>query len=217
MLDHNSLSTKIRLIGSGSLGSNLGLILAKMGASDIVLQDFDTVEEHNVANQVFHMKHIGLLKTDVVADWMTQSNPEGRVTVDNSVYQEGTLLKETIIVSGVDTMETRRHILDGAFTGGSKYLIDPRMGGEHGHLYVCDLNDKESRLEYRTTIYKDTKADTSPCAGSSIAYTPIIMAALVAKVIKNLALGQPVSPTHFIALTESPEIITMGEPITPKL
>ena len=43
----------IHIIGIGGIGSWTAFILAKMGCQDINLYDFDEVEDHNIASQIY--------------------------------------------------------------------------------------------------------------------------------------------------------------------
>jgi len=48
----------ITLIGCGAIGSAVGIVLTKLGASFIAIWDGDKVEEHNIANQYFGLEHM---------------------------------------------------------------------------------------------------------------------------------------------------------------
>lgn len=60
-------SKKIAIIGSGGLGSTLGITLGSSGIGEIHLVDFDIVSEHNIHRQIaFKIKDIGLYKCEVL-------------------------------------------------------------------------------------------------------------------------------------------------------
>ena len=58
---------RIHIIGCGSVGSTLAELLARFGLTNFALYDFDTVEPHNLANQMFRIEHIGMPKVDALA------------------------------------------------------------------------------------------------------------------------------------------------------
>jgi hypothetical protein len=58
--------TEVYVAGLGGIGSWVTLMLSKMGIRDIKAYDFDTVEEHNVAGQLFGPFHIGLTKAEAM-------------------------------------------------------------------------------------------------------------------------------------------------------
>ena len=44
---------RIHIIGCGSVGSTVAENIARFGLTKITLYDFDYVEQHNIANQMF--------------------------------------------------------------------------------------------------------------------------------------------------------------------
>lgn len=54
VFDHAKVDGKIAIAGVGALGSALALQLVKLGMSDILLFDPDTIEAHNIPNQVLY-------------------------------------------------------------------------------------------------------------------------------------------------------------------
>jgi prephenate dehydrogenase len=71
-----SCRDRIHIIGCGSVGSTLAELLVRYGLKKITLYDFDTVEPHNLANQMFTQKHISKLKVDALSNILADINPE---------------------------------------------------------------------------------------------------------------------------------------------
>ena len=67
---------RIHIIGCGAIGSTVAENLARFGLTKITLYDFDTVEPHNVANQMFTNEDIGKPKVLAVAEYLKKINPE---------------------------------------------------------------------------------------------------------------------------------------------
>ncbi len=67
---------RIHIIGCGSVGSTLAELLVRFGLTNLTLYDFDKVEPHNLANQMFRQRHIGMPKVDALALMLTEINPE---------------------------------------------------------------------------------------------------------------------------------------------
>ena len=61
--DPNKVKERCHIIGCGSIGSNVAELLARYGVERITLWDFDTVEPHNIANQLFTEEDVGAPKT----------------------------------------------------------------------------------------------------------------------------------------------------------
>lgn len=68
----------IHIIGCGSVGSTIAELLTRFGLTNFVLYDFDFVEEHNLANQMFTLNDVGKPKVECVANMMCAINPEIR-------------------------------------------------------------------------------------------------------------------------------------------
>lgn len=73
-------ATTIGIAGLGGLGSNCALFLARCGFERFVLADFDRVEASNLNRQVYFARHIGRLKTECLAEVLSEINPAVRIT-----------------------------------------------------------------------------------------------------------------------------------------
>ena len=62
---------RIHIIGCGSVGSTVAELLARFGITDFVLYDFDTVEPHNIVNQMFTAKHIYKPKVEALKEMLS--------------------------------------------------------------------------------------------------------------------------------------------------
>lgn len=65
------------IIGAGATGSWLSLILSKLGFRALKVFDFDVIEEHNLPNQFFKNKQVGMLKVKALNKNLNElsSNP----------------------------------------------------------------------------------------------------------------------------------------------
>jgi adenylyltransferase/sulfurtransferase len=55
-------NTTVVIVGCGAVGSQAAVILAKIGIGKIIAIDFDTLEEHNIYNQIYSKDQIGSSK-----------------------------------------------------------------------------------------------------------------------------------------------------------
>lgn len=78
---------KCHIIGCGSVGSTVAALLARLGVTKFVLYDFDRVEAHNLANQMFIHKDIKTEKVDAVKRIITEINPDAEPTIE--ICREG--------------------------------------------------------------------------------------------------------------------------------
>lgn len=77
--------------GAGGLGSNIAVSLARAGVGRLLIVDFDRVETSNLNRQQYFVKHVGMYKTDALAEILRDINPyikvetkTIRVTQDNA-------------------------------------------------------------------------------------------------------------------------------------
>ena len=69
-------AARVLTIGTGGLGSPLGLYLAAAGVGHIGLVDFDVVDESNLQRQIIHgSSDVGRLKTASAKDRLREINP----------------------------------------------------------------------------------------------------------------------------------------------
>ena len=59
----------------GGLGSNIAVMLARIGVGKLLLVDFDVVEPSNLNRQSYYVSHLGLLKTEALKEQLAQINP----------------------------------------------------------------------------------------------------------------------------------------------
>ena len=99
--------TNINVIGVGGIGSPTVLAIAKMGIRNITIFDDDTVEPHNLPNQFYTIKDLGEQKVYALSD-AVNAYTGFTITTHNEKYVDQPV--EGIVISGVDSMETRKAI-----------------------------------------------------------------------------------------------------------
>ncbi|MDR3063867.1 MAG: sulfur carrier protein ThiS adenylyltransferase ThiF [Methanobrevibacter sp.] len=67
--------SKVAIAGLGGLGSNISIILSRIGVGKLLLVDFDIVEPSNLNRQQYLIKDLGTYKTDALKDTISQINP----------------------------------------------------------------------------------------------------------------------------------------------
>lgn len=70
------LEGRIHIIGCGSVGSTVAENLARFGITNMTLYDFDNVEAHNLANQMFRNTDVGKPKVEALAAQLCEINPD---------------------------------------------------------------------------------------------------------------------------------------------
>ena len=55
---------KVAIAGLGGLGSNIAVMLARIGVGQLLLVDFDIVEPSNLNRQSYYISHLGIAKNN---------------------------------------------------------------------------------------------------------------------------------------------------------
>lgn len=105
-------AASILLIGTGGLGSPLGLYLAAAGIGRLGLVDFDVVDHSNLQRQIVHgTKDVGRPKIQSAKDRLSDINPHVQLdTYETALRAENALqiVKDyDVIIDGTDNFQTR--------------------------------------------------------------------------------------------------------------
>ena len=174
---------RVDIIGVGATGSRIVLSLAKLGVENIHVWDFDKVEEHNIANQIYGLANIGELKVMALADAIKKSTGTA-ITAHNERVNGSKQLGEAVFLL-TDTMKSRKEIWDNGlkFKFHTKILIETRMGADSGRVYTLNPNKPGHIKEWEATLCSDSETETSAC-GASVSVGP------TAETIAGLAVWQ---------------------------
>lgn len=144
-------NARVLMIGTGGLGSPLGLYLAAAGIGTLGLVDFDVVDESNLQRQIIHgTKDVGRTKIASAQERLNDINPnvkieahETRLTSENALE----LFKDfDVVVDGTDNFPTRYLVNDACvLTGkpnvyGSIFRFEGQASvfwAEKGACYRC--------------------------------------------------------------------------------
>jgi len=110
-------AASILLIGTGGLGSPLGLYLAAAGIGKLGLVDFDVVDESNLQRQVIHgTKDVGTLKVDSAKASINDINPHVEVVTYNAGLTSDNAMEiiaeYDMVIDGTDNFPTRYLVND---------------------------------------------------------------------------------------------------------
>lgn len=135
---------EIHIIGCGSVGSTLAEHLVRCGETDITLWDFDDVESHNIHNQMFYAKQIGMPKVEALKEILLAINPEAKVHLKPKGWN-GEMLSGYVFLA-VDSMEVRKAICEKHKNNLQvKAIFDVRTGLTDAQSFAADWKSKEQR------------------------------------------------------------------------
>ncbi len=120
-------TASVLLVGTGGLGSPMGLYLAAAGVGRIGVVDYDVVDDSNLQRQVIHdTVRLGQLKVESARERMLALNPYIEVEAVNEVFSSENAERISegydILVDGTDNFPTRYLINDLAVLSGRPYV-----------------------------------------------------------------------------------------------
>ena len=152
----------IHIVGCGSVGSTIAENLARCGVKRFTLWDFDNVEPHNVANQMFTQNDIGRKKVEALQDIIMNINPDVEIKLKENGWN-GEMLSGYIFLA-VDSIEIRKKIVEKMFNSVYvKAVFDVRTLLESAQHYAADWSDqrmKQNLLNSMQFSHDEAKDDT---------------------------------------------------------
>ncbi|HEV3071866.1 MAG TPA: ThiF family adenylyltransferase [Solirubrobacteraceae bacterium] len=195
--DPSTTNAAATIVGCGGIGSFAAFALAKLGVQTLKLVDFDTVDEHNIPNQLFEPDQLGEPKVSALAKNISSATgiyPTGI----NAPLQDG-IPRSPIVVSALDSMAARaelwkqvRYKLD------VKLFLDGRLGGEHIVLYSVDPSNPTDVAGYETTLHSDADGEDLPCTARSIIDVGFAVGSLITRAVRRYYAHEPATPTVYL-------------------
>lgn len=166
----------VNVIGVGAVGSYIAIQLAKLGLAEITIWDFDTVNDHNITNQVYTVNDIGVPKVDALEKHLLASNPNMIINKKGKWSPEDVV--EGIVFLEVDSMKVRKEFAEAnEYNNALHLLIDARIGLETGEVNACDWTNYEQVETYiaKVNSFSDDEASTvvSAC-GTTLSVSPSV-------------------------------------------
>ena len=173
------VNAPIHIIGLGAVGSHIAIELARLGCDNFFLYDFDTVEDKNVANQIYFYKDKGHLKTDATVENIHMINPDAKIVTFDKGYISQAL--SGYVFLAVDSIELRHKIVEQhMYNDNIIAMLDFRMGLDEAQHYAAFWHNEESKKNFLASMSftdEEVKAvqPTSAC-GTTLAVLPTIQA-----------------------------------------
>lgn len=186
-------AARVLLIGTGGLGSPLGLYLAAAGVGTLGIVDFDVVDVSNLQRQIMHgSRDVGRPKVDSARDRLTDVNPHVRLEIHEMKLSSENALdlisQYDIIVDGTDNFPTRYLVNDACVLLGKPNVYGSIFRFE-GQVSVFDPSGGAPC--YRCLYPEPPPPGTVPsCAeGGVLGVLPGVVGSLQATEVLKLVLG----------------------------
>ena len=137
---------RLHIVGCGAVGSTVAELLVRFGLTNISLYDFDTVEAHNIANQMYRHGDIGQLKVDALKNILTEINPDAESGIKVFSNGYGNQRLSGYVFLCLDNIDTRREITQKCV--GNQYIkaiFDFRIRLTDAQHYSADWSDYDMR------------------------------------------------------------------------
>lgn len=149
----------------------------------MIVYDFDTVEEHNLASQFYGIQDIGSFKLDALQKHITNFTGidiiKGYKFIDQKV--------EGILIIAVDSMKERERIYNVIKENPPRVIIDGRMGGDVIEIYTAHTPDT-----YKKTLVDEVAS--VPCSERYISYSSLLIAGLITNQVKRFLKKETLTP-----------------------
>lgn len=185
--DPNKVKVPCHIIGCGSIGSNVAELLARQGVEEFILWDMDIVETHNIVNQLYTEKHVGMKKTKALLDILSEINPAiKRKTIIKEEYTDEIL--EGYVFMCVDNVEVRKQIIEVNYSNlNIEAVFDFRttlLEGQHYAAKWTDTKYKRSLLNSLNFTHEEAKTNTPVSAcGFELSVAPVVKGTAILGII----------------------------------
>lgn len=142
-----TLTDAIHIIGVGAVGSTIAYQLTRMGFTTINIYDFDTVDEHNLTNQIFRFKDIAKQKVNATEEICKEINPS--IAFNKFPTGYATQQLSGYVFLAVDSATLRKKIAEQhLYNPNIKAILDFRMGLADGQTFYVDWTNNTEKNNY---------------------------------------------------------------------
>lgn len=186
----------IHIIGCGAIGSYIAHYLVRLGCTNIHLWDFDTVDAHNITNQMYKHTQIGKPKTDSLIEILQEIN-SSITLIKHGAYEKQNV--SGYVFLAVDSIDLRReiatHLKDNKYI---KAMFDCRMRLTDAQSYAADWSNKESINAFINTMqFSGEEAKEA---------TPVSACGTTLSVVSTVSTIAALTVTNFINFINKNEI-----------
>jgi len=158
-IKHRIQHKRIGIAGCGGLGSNCAVALVRTGIVNLVIADFDVIDESNLNRQYYFLNQVGRKKVFTLRDNLMAINPEINVEAYDTRLDEDNLIKIfnhcDVIVEAFDEAGQKQMLIETFLSEMPDKIIISGVGlagygnnnalktSRFGNLYICGDNISE--------------------------------------------------------------------------
>lgn len=197
LIDERRLAeTRFIVVGAGAIGSYFTVGLAKMGAKNITVYDFDYLEDHNFANQMYPTSQLGKPKVDAL-EHLALEYGDCRITKVQEPWNPGNANDGGCIVSAVDNMDVRSALWS-HYAPRAEFFLDGRMSGLVYSVYGISLDRHEQIERYHNSLFPQSEGSQERCGHKSIIFTVYGVAMTMLTQVRDWVQNEPYRPSYVV-------------------
>ena len=168
----------VAVVGVGGVGGICAITLARSGVGNIIIQDFDIVEESNINRQIVaNYNTIGMSKVDVLYNQIKEINPNCNIIKLNSFFDKDNLslfsYNIDYVIDAIDSFDSKCFLIENCINRNIKFIssmgaakkIDPtKVEITKLNKTCCDPLAKKLRNKFKNNnFYVVSSTETSKC------------------------------------------------------
>ena len=117
----------VAIVGVGGVGGICAITLARSGVGNIIIQDFDVIEESNINRQIVaNYNTIGLSKVDVLYNQIKEINPNCNIIKLNSFFNKDNLhlfsYNIDYVVDAIDSFDSKCFLIENCLNKNIQFI-----------------------------------------------------------------------------------------------
>lgn len=184
---------QVVLAGIGGIGSYVAFLLSRLQINQLIMYDPDTIEEVNMAGQLFGRNHLGRSKVSAMTEFMTNMSSFYSYMVFQDRFTVNLGISKDVMICGFDNMEARKEFF-GNWLNRVRYFdliedkskclfIDGRLNAEEFQVFCIRGDDEYNIQRYMNEfLFDDSEVEEVSCSYKQTSF----MANMIGSVMVNL-------------------------------
>ena len=109
-------NSSVGIAGTGGLGSNAAVALARAGIGKLILVDFDKIEKSNLDRQYFFLDQVGKIKVEALKDNIKRIDSTVKVQALKQKLEKGSMEKPfhnvDVVIEALDNATTKMEFIE---------------------------------------------------------------------------------------------------------
>lgn len=194
----NKIQEKVIIVGgAGGISSNTIFQLARVHPKSLYIFDDDTVEEVNLAGQMFNNDSVGKKKVDAIANIVKDFCRYESVFAMPEKYTEDSFTAD-IMICGFDNMKARKVFFNNwckhvnEQKDKSKCLfIDARLSFDTLQVFTITGDDEFNKTRYeKEFLFSDEEADETICSLKQTTFMACMIASFIVNNVVNFCANE---------------------------